>query len=49
MTICEKCWADAHKRAWFNPWQSVSEHYKDILKERAAKPCSAEQQRGEEL
>ena len=47
MTVCEKCWADARRRAMKNPYKSVAEHYRDLLRERKANPCTPEQQRGE--
>lgn len=45
--ICEKCWADACLRAQVSG-KSQYEEYKLLLEERAAAPCTPEQQRGEE-
>jgi hypothetical protein len=47
MPTCEKCWADAHKRAVSNPTRSQTDHYYDLLKERKDKPCSPEEQAGD--
>ena len=46
MPACEKCWADAGRRAMSDPSKSKSEHYMDILKERKDNPCSKEEQEG---
>lgn len=42
MSACEKCWRDASMRALLLGG-SVVDHYRDLLKERADKPCTAEQ------
>lgn len=46
MTACEKCWGDA----WImsqTTGHSQSECYRKLLIERAANPCSPEEQAGE--
>lgn len=48
MAACEKCWADAWYRMRFvDPFKSQSEHYHEILEERADDPCSPEEQAGQ--
>jgi len=44
MPTCEKCWADAHRRAVSNPTRSQVDHYYDLLEERKDNPCSPEEQ-----
>jgi hypothetical protein len=39
MAVCEKCWADAGRRAVSNPHKSQTEHYYDLLEERKDNPC----------
>ena len=34
MTICEKCWGEAHIRHLNDPSKSQTEHYMDIIKEK---------------
>lgn len=46
MAACEKCWRDANQRALLLGG-SVSDHYRDLLREREAQPCSTTE-RGEE-
>ena len=45
MAVCEKCWADANRRA-YSSHRSVTECYKEILEERKDNPCTEEEQRG---
>lgn len=47
MSACEKCWRDASARA-FHLGGFVSDHYRDLLAERANNPCSEAEQRGDE-
>ncbi len=47
MPMCEKCWRDAYRREKAHLMKSQSEHYLDLLKERADNPCSEAEQRGE--
>lgn len=49
MSACEKCWADAYRREWFDPSKSQAEHYRDLLEERKETPCTPEEQRGDTL
>jgi len=44
---CEKCWADAWRRAYNNPTRSQAEHYRDLIEERKDNPCSAKEQAGQ--
>lgn len=46
MAACEKCWRDATERAALRGG-SVIHHYDALIKERNAKPCTPEEQRGE--
>jgi hypothetical protein len=41
MAACEKCWRDANQRALLLGG-SVSDHYRALLDERRANPCSQE-------
>jgi hypothetical protein len=45
--ICEKCWADAYLRA-LSSGRSQHEEYLSLLEERKYRPCSPEEQAGNE-
>ena len=45
MPMCEKCWGDAYTRMRLRGG-SQDEHYRELLKEREADPCTPEQQQG---
>lgn len=47
MPACEKCWADAYRRAMNDPSRTQFQHYSDLLKEREDTPCSPKDQAGE--
>ena len=47
MSACEKCWADAYRRA-IDSGRSQVECYIELLEERKDHPCSDEEQAGEE-
>ena len=47
MSSCEKCWADAYRRALSQPMISQSKHYHDLLKERKDSPCAPREQAGQ--
>ena len=44
MSTCEKCWRDAHAGG---PYADVAENYARLLEKRKDKPCTPEQQAGE--
>ena len=46
MPVCEKCWAEAARRAVRNPHKSQTEHYYDLLEARCDNPCSQAEQEG---
>lgn len=48
MASCEKCWSDSYMRIHGDPMKSQTEHYHELLKERKEKPCTREQQAGED-
>lgn len=48
MSACEKCWRDASARAVHLGGHTV-DHYHTLLRERAAAPCSPEEQAGIEV
>ena len=45
MSTCEKCWADARLR-YLLQGGTVTDHYRELIAERKAKPCTAAEQRG---
>ena len=45
MNACEKCWQDAYSRSLWDTSKSQSEHYSDLIRERADNPCSPDEQR----
>ena len=47
MSSCEKCWADARRRRFYNLSKSRAEHYHDLLEERKGNPCSPKEQAGQ--
>lgn len=46
MAMCEKCWQDAYVREFGEPFKPQVDHYRNLLKERAATPCSPKEQAG---
>ena len=44
MASCEKCWRDANR----DPYGNVADEYDRLLHERAARPCTPEQQAGDD-
>lgn len=41
MPVCEKCWADAYRRA-MGSGRSQTDHYYKLLEERKYHPCAEE-------
>lgn len=46
MSVCEKCWKTAQRRARNDHSKTTSEHYMDILREREDNPCTEAEQKG---
>ncbi len=46
MSSCEKCWADAYKRAITNPSKPQHQHYVELVMERQSNPCTPKEQAG---
>lgn len=44
--ICDKCWRDAYSRMISDPSKTQTDHYLDLLDERADNPCTKEEQGG---
>ena len=45
MSACEKCWADAARRAWLTGKDQAT-CYEELLIERKDHPCTADEQSG---
>ncbi|MCP4967418.1 MAG: hypothetical protein GY926_19570 [bacterium] len=45
--MCEKCWGDAYGGGYFDGCETQTERYHQLLDERAANPCSPEEQAGQ--
>lgn len=46
MSCCEKCWEDARYIALADSSKSLTEHYHDLIMERANTPCTPKEQAG---
>ena len=46
MASCEKCWNDAYTRSRIDTSKGQADHYRDLIEERAANPCTPEEQAG---
>jgi len=46
MAACEKCWADAFRRA-YGSGRCQTDEYQELIEERKDNPCTPEEQCGE--
>jgi len=45
MPLCKRCWTDADLRVWHDRKKTRTEHYRELLAERKATPCTPAQQK----
>ena len=48
MPSCEKCWSDAFDKSYSDPFKDQADYYKILIDERKDKPCTPEEQAGQD-